>query len=158
MAGAMKTPQNGFPRLLLDSVWFPAVAWVVSTWLFLGVGLVVLMSNLTRDLAPGYWLANGLLAFAALLLVVVATVTGLVAFVRSLLGRCWGRAALQLLFGVVAVVAAAGGAVAEGWLAYRLTDAGEWQSTPSDAPIPFAIESRTSIRPMPFPRATELTA
>ena len=148
MADDMKTPQNRFFRLLLDSVWFPAVAWVVSTWLFLGVGLVVLMSNLTRDLAPGHWLANGLLAFAALLLVVVATVTGLVAFVRSLLGRRWGRAALQLLFGVVAAVAAAGGAVAEGWLAYRLTDAGKWQSTPPDAPIPFAIESR---RAHPYP-------
>lgn len=142
MAGAMNTPQNRFSQLLFDSVWFPAVAWVISMWLFLGVGIVVLMSNLTRDLAPGHWIANGLLACAALLLVMVFTVTGLVAFVRSLLGLRWRRAAVQLLFGVVAVVAAAGGTVAGGWLAYRLTDAGEWQSTPPDAPIPFAIESR----------------
>mgnify|MGYP007070203807 CR=1 FL=1 len=137
----MKTPQNRFFRLLLDSAWFPAVAWVGGVAVFLGAAIVA---------APvrhwcGRWAEDGL-GWAALGLVLVLSVAGMVAFVRSLLGRRWGRAAVQLLLGAVAVVLAGVGGICADFLAWEVasrTPGGiPWASTPGDAPMPFAIECR----------------
>lgn len=141
MGDIMKTPQNRFLRLLLDSAWFPAVAWVGGVAVFLGAAIVA---------APvrhwcGRWAEEGL-GWAALGLVLVLSVAGVVAFVRSLLGRRWGRAVVQLLLGAVAVVLAAVGGICTHFVAWEVasrTPGGiPWASTPGDAPMPFAIECR----------------
>ncbi|MBR3582092.1 MAG: hypothetical protein IKO01_01445 [Kiritimatiellae bacterium] len=137
----MKTPQNRFFRLLLDSAWFPAVAWLGGVVVFLGAAIVA---------APvrhwcGRWAEDGL-GWAALGLVLLLSVAGVAAFVRSLLGRRWGRAVVQLLLGAVAVVLAGVGGICADFLAWEVasrTPGGiPWASTPGDAPMPFAIECR----------------
>ena len=137
----MKTPQNRFLRLLLDSAWFPAVAWLGGVAVSFGVDIVK---------APvrhwcGQWAADGL-EWLALGLVLLLSVSALVAFVRSLRGRRWGRAVVQLLLGGVAVVLAGIGGICANFLAWEVafrTPGGiPWKSTPQDAPIPFAIECR----------------
>lgn len=137
----MKIPQNRFLRLLLDSAWFPSVAWLGGVAVFLGAAIAA---------APvrhwcGRWAEDGL-GWLALGLVLLLTLAGLVAFVRSLLGRRWGRALVQLLLGAVAVVLAAVGGICADFLAWEVasrTPGGiPWASTQGDAPLPFAIECR----------------
>lgn len=137
----MKTPNNRFLRLLLDSAWFPALAWLAAVGGFLGVSVVW---PPVRHWC-GKWAADGL-SFLAFAMVAVLSVSGLVAFVRSLWRGRWGRAAVQLLLGGVAVVLAAvggAGAFLLSWeVAVRTPGGVPWRSTAPDAPMPFAVEYR----------------
>lgn len=141
MAGGMKTPKNRFLRLLFDSAWVPAVAWVGGVAVCLGV--VVVMAPVERWC--GRWVAEGL-GWLALGLALLLSVAGLAAFVQALLGKRWGRAVVQLLLGGVAVVLAGIGGICANFLAWEVTSRTPggipWKSTPQDAPIPFAIECR----------------
>ena len=123
----MKTPKNRFFRLLFDSAWFPAVAWLLGVGLLCGV---VIAGAPVRHWC-GRWAAEGL-GWLALGLVAALTVTGAVAFVRSLAGRRWGRAAVQLLLGAVALVAGVVGYFIADFVsrevAFRTPGVVDWQS------------------------------
>ena len=138
----MKTPKNRFSRLLFDSAWFPAFAWLVGVGIWLGV----VIAEAPVRYWCGRWAEEGL-GWLALGLVAALTVTGAVAFVRSLAGRRWGRAVVQLLLGAVALVAGVVGYFIADFVsrevAFRTPGVVDWKSAMAPGePLPFAIEYR----------------
>lgn len=128
-------------RIILDTVWGPAVAWLLAAV------LVLLVTVFETPILC--WCGLGLLCFLvgiALFLFIMATVAALVAFVRALRRKQWRRALLQAVLGIAAVFLA-GATISPLYqlsepIESRACDAIPWTSTRPDAPFPFAIGHR----------------
>ena len=123
-----------FKRFCLDTFYGPLILWALSAGAALA-GLAFYTFTLARIL----------LLAVALPLLLLCTILGIVAFVRSLLAKAWLRATLQLGLGLVLAVGAVVGAflafLAGSVLDYALQppESG-WTPTGAELGIPFTVE------------------
>ena len=80
-------------HILFDTVWGPVALWALATTIFMPTVTIDLCCSDSHPLV---------ILFAFVLFVLPATVIAIAAFVRSIVLRHWGRAILQLGWGVTA--------------------------------------------------------
>ena len=123
-----------FKRFCLDTFYGPLLLWALSAGAALA-GLALYTFTLARIL----------LLAVALPLLLLCTILGLVAFVRSLLAKAWLRATLQLVLGLGLAVGAVFGtvfALVAGSVigfALRPTESG-WTPAGAELGLPFTVE------------------